>query len=336
MSKYLRIGNGDYNIVTKEGGEITLDTTDGNLNGTGKVIVTGGLEVQGDSTTYNSTVVAIADNILVLSKDNVASGIPAALNYRSGIEIERGSQSNAFMVYDEQLSWTLGGSSGTGTWTFEQGATTVPIKATGMFSDANLYLNPGTGVLSVTNTTNYEQRVFQYGGGAVTGGALDDDIIPNAKGVIDYVTYALASGAVPARLQESDTSIEAHDFSITGTDSRLQFDINGVAKANLFTDRLEAFDIMIQNNEITTTSSNTDLVLGSPGTGSVKIKDHLEITETPGENDVANDPAVPTEGVKVYSKVESTGGSGLFFVNKSSTRDELISKNKALVYSMVF
>jgi len=110
MSKYLRIGKGDYNIVTKEGGEITLDTTDGNLNGTGKVIVTGGLEVQGDSTTYNSTVVAIADNILVLSKDNVASGIPAALNYRSGIEIERGSQSNAFMVYDEQLSWTLGGS----------------------------------------------------------------------------------------------------------------------------------------------------------------------------------------------------------------------------------
>ena len=41
MSKYLRIGNGDYNIVTKEGGEITLDTTDGNLNGTGKVIITG-------------------------------------------------------------------------------------------------------------------------------------------------------------------------------------------------------------------------------------------------------------------------------------------------------
>ena len=78
MSKYLRIGNGDYNIVTKEGGEITLDTTDGNLNGTGKVIITGGLEVQGDSTTYNSTVVAIADNILVLSKDNSASGLPAS------------------------------------------------------------------------------------------------------------------------------------------------------------------------------------------------------------------------------------------------------------------
>ena len=228
MSKYLRIGNGDYNIVTKEGGEITLDTTDGLLNGSGKVIVTGDLEVKGDTQTINSTVVEIADNIIVLSKNNVAAGLPASLNYRSGIEVERGSEANAFMVYDEQLAWNLGGTSGTGTWTFEQGTQTVPIKATGMFSDANLYLNPGTGVISATNTTNYEQRVFQYGGGIVTGGPLDDDIIPNAKAVEDYVTYALASGAVPARLQEADTSIEAHDQSVTGTDSKLQFDIDNV------------------------------------------------------------------------------------------------------------
>ena len=35
----------------------------------------------------------------------------------------------------------------------------------------------------------------------------------------------------------------------------------------MFADRIEAFDIMIQNNEITTTASNTDLVLGPTGTG---------------------------------------------------------------------
>jgi len=340
MSKYLRVGNGDYNISVKEGGEITLDTTDGILNGSGKVIITGGLEVQGDSTTYNSTVLTVADNIIVLSKDNIAAGLPAALGYRSGIEIERGSLSNAFMVYNEQLSWTLGGTSGTGTWTFEQGSTTVPIKATGMFSDSNLYLNPGTGVLSVTNTTNYEQRVFTYSGGIVANGGsgviIDDDNIPNAKGVVDYVTYALSTGSVPSRLQESDTAIEAFDFSITGQDSRLQFEVNNVTRANLFADRLEAFDIMIQNNEITTTSSNTDLVLGSPGSGSVKVKDTLELTETPGENDVATDPSAPTEGIKLYSKTMANGGSGLFFINKSSRQDELISKNKALVFSMVF
>jgi len=277
MSKYLRIGNGDYNISVKEGGEITLDTTDGALNGTGKVIITGDLEVKGDTSTINSTVVTVADNIIVLSKDNIAAGIPAALNYRSGIEIERGSVSNAFMIYDEQLAWTLGGTSGTGTWTFEQGTTTVPIKATGMFSDANLYLNPGTGVLSVTNTTNYEQRVFTYSGSVVTDGGsgvvIDDDIIPNTKALVDYVVYALSTGSVPARLQESDTSVEAHDFSVTGTESNIQLDINGVATANLFANRFEVFDLKLQDNEISTTSSNVDLILGSPGTGSVKIKD---------------------------------------------------------------
>ena len=342
MSKYLRVGNGDYHISVKDGARIILDTTDGLLNNAGKVLITGDLEVKGDTTTVNSTILTVADNIIVLSKDNIAAGLPASLGYRSGIEIERGSVSNAFMVYNEQLAWTLGGTSGTGTWTFEQGSTTVPIKATGMFSDANLYLNPGTGVLSVTNTTNYEQRVFTYAGSPLivtdggSGVTIDDDIIPNTKSVVDYVTYALSTGSVPARLQESDTAIEAHDFSVTGNDSKLQFDINGTATANLFADRLEAFDIMIQNNEITTTASNTDLVLGSPGTGSVKIKDTLELTETPGENDVATDPSVPSEGIKLYSKTMSNGGSGLFFINKSNKQDELISKNKALVFSMVF
>jgi|TARA_B110000977_G_scaffold148173_1_gene187913 hypothetical protein len=340
MSKYLRIGNGDYNISVKEGGEITLDTTDGALNGTGKVIITGDLEVKGDTSTINSTVVTVADNIIVLSKDNIAAGIPAALNYRSGIEIERGSVSNAFMIYDEQLAWTLGGTSGTGTWTFEQGTTTVPIKATGMFSDANLYLNPGTGVLSVTNTTNYEQRVFTYSGSVVTDGGsgvvIDDDIIPNTKALVDYVVYALSTGSVPARLQESDTSVEAHDFSVTGTESNIQLDINGVATANLFANRFEVFDLKLQDNEISTTSSNVDLILGSPGTGSVKIKDTLELTETPGEDDVATDPTAPGEGIKLYSKTMSNGGTGLFFINKSNRQDELISKRKALVFSMVF
>ena len=77
MSKYLRVGNGDYNISVKHGGEITLDTTDGFLDGAGKVLITGGLEVRGDSTTYNSTILTVADNIIVLSKDNIAAGLPA-------------------------------------------------------------------------------------------------------------------------------------------------------------------------------------------------------------------------------------------------------------------
>ncbi|SVC89525.1 uncharacterized protein METZ01_LOCUS342379, partial [marine metagenome] len=84
MSKILRVGNGDYKILVKQGGSITLDTTDNALDKTGTVVVTGNLEIKGTTTTVDSTIVTIADNIIVLSKDNVAAGIPASLNYRSG------------------------------------------------------------------------------------------------------------------------------------------------------------------------------------------------------------------------------------------------------------
>ena len=77
----------------------------------------------------------------MLPKDNVAAGLRFPLNYRSGIEVERGPEANAFMVYDETLAWTLGGTSGQGTWTFEQGTLKLfPIKATGMFSRMLIYI----------------------------------------------------------------------------------------------------------------------------------------------------------------------------------------------------
>ena len=261
----------------------------------------------------------------------------------AGIEIERGSYPDAFFGFDEDLAWNNGGAR-VGSFVFkDQNDALLGIRTNSVTTGGgNLYLiSEGTGgVVTVTGVTDYEKGVFAGSPLIVTddgsGVTIDDDIIPNTKSVVDYVTYALSTGSVPARLQESDTAIEAHDFSVTGNDSKLQFDINGNTTANLFADRLEAFDIMIQNNEITTTASNTDLVLGSPGTGSVKIKDTLELTETPGENDVATDPSVPSEGIKLYSKTMSNGGSGLFFINKSNKQDELISKNKALVFSMVF
>ena len=90
------------------------------------------------------------------------------------------------------------------------------------------------------------------------------------------------------------------------------------------------------DNEISTVISNDDLSLSAPGTGSVKIKDILEITETPSDDDALVDPTAPLEGVKIYSKTEDKGGTGIYFVNKSNTADEIISKNRALIFSMLF
>jgi len=48
------------------------------------------------------------------------------------------------------------------------------------------------------------------------------------------------------------------------------------------------------------------------------------------------DPSAPDNGIKIYSKSQAGGGTGLFFVNKDNTADEIISRNRSLVFSMLF
>jgi hypothetical protein len=77
-------------------------------------------------------------------------------------------------------------------------------------------------------------------------------------------------------------------------------------------------------------------VLSAPGIGTVKIKDTLELTKTPGDDEGLLDPLLPPEGIKLYSKEPGTGKTGLYFVNEENYRDEVISKNRALLYGMLF
>ena len=340
MSKVTRVSNGDYKIIIQDGGTITLDTTNGTNNLNGRVVITGSLEVLGTRTYIESTDMQIEDNIIVLNKDNIAAGIPASLNYRSGLELERGSSPNALLVYDEQLSWSAGGNSGTGTFTFEVGSTTLPLKTAGLVADASIYFTPGAGgALSVTNTTNYEKRVLTYQSGSVYDGGsgviIDDDNIPNTKAMVDYVDFIIEN-QFQSRIDEGDTFVEAFDQSVTAQPSNVQIGIDNVTVATFFSNRAEIEGLEFKDTAITTTVSNSDLVLSSSGTGTVKIKDTLEITETPGDDDALVDPASPTNGIKMYSKTEDTGGTGIYFVNKSDTRDEIISNNRSLVYSMLF
>ena len=71
------------------------------------------------------------------------------------------------------------------------------------------------------------------------------------------------------------------------------------------------------------------MILESQGTGQIQINDVLNLT-------VQTDPSSPTNSVSIYNKTESHGGTGIFFKNKDSTSDELISNNRALLYGMLF
>ena len=45
---------------------------------------------------------------------------------------------------------------------------------------------------------------------------------------------------------------------------------------------------------------------------------------------------VPADGMILYVSNQAQGGTGLYFLNAESTKDEIISNNRSLVYSMIF
>ena len=106
------------------------------------------------------------------------------------------------------------------------------------------------------------------------------------------------------RIASGNTIVEATDATDGSNESRVDFMMDSSVVSTFFPDRIELNEIRIKNSTISGTVSNGDLELEAPGTGTVLIKDVLQIAETPGTDDFAIDPLAPTNGVKVYAKSE--------------------------------
>ena len=170
--------NGDYKIKAAQGGNISLDA-----GPTGNIAITGNLNVYGATSYLNTTNTDIYDNKIVLNKGEQTNQIHLG---ESVIEIDRGptnAYGNAQLLFVEGINWEdpVDRVTKSGLFVFKTvkaglcGIQTVSINTNG----GNLYLiNSGTGVISVTGTVDYENRV------------LDDDHIPNKK----YVDTRIASG----------------------------------------------------------------------------------------------------------------------------------------------
>ena len=126
------------------------------------------------------------------------------------------------------------------------------------------------------------------------------------------------------------------DFESTSQPSVAAITVDGNNHVNFFDNRTELHDLRIRDSRIETTVSSADLVLSAPGTGSVVIDDQLQILTTPSPDDGSVDPAQPTDGLKVYAKTQGVGKTGLYYVNSNNVRDELISKNRSLLLSMIY
>lgn len=334
MSRVVRVTNDDYKIIADNGsgGTITLDTTADESSIQGTVVIRGNLEVQGTNTTIESTVVTVDDNIMLLNDGQTGNGISASLDYKSGIEIERGDYDNARIVFDEQTAFYTNGVTGTGSFRLEDSNSNyMPLGTNSISSDSKLNLTTPGSVVSVEGVTNYEENVYHYSGGIITNPGsnyvLDDDALPNAKAVNDLITFRLASGT--PTITSFDTFIRPEDFDAYGVPSLIRFTVDGTTRALIYDDRTEIEEVKIEDTEIAALTTDADLTLSANGTGSVTTAFPVSLAEI-------SDPAAPADGTKVYAKAEDVGGTGVYFINDNSTTGELISKDKALLFAMLF
>ena len=290
--------------------------------------MTGNLVVKGTTTQVDATNLDLKDNIIVLNSGEQGAGVSLST---AGIEIDRGSKPNTQFVFDETVSWN-----DPVTQTIKQGGFktrdinggNIGLEVRSISTGGgDLYLiNAGTGVISVSGTNAYENQV------------TDDDDIPNKN----YVDVQIAAQVAAADFQKirdgssSFTQMVVADFETTGLTSVASITVDGVNNVNFYDNRSELHDLRIDGSRISTTTSNADLTLSAPGTGSVVIDDQLQILTTPSPDDSAVDPAQPTDGLKIYAKSQGVGKTGLYYVNSNNVRDEIISKNRSLLLSMIF
>lgn len=150
--------------VSSSGGVIT-----GSLSVTQNVTVQGNLTVLGTQTIVDSTIVKIADNILTL---NAAVDQASAPILDSGLEIDRGSSANVYVLWNETIDkWTF---TNNGTDYMNIGAESGEIYANGAFLaansaqvHANYGFNHANAAFDVANTnTNSVTAAFNHANAA--------------------------------------------------------------------------------------------------------------------------------------------------------------------------
>jgi hypothetical protein len=345
MGQFLRV-NGDYNIKTEEGARITLDTGPG----VGSVLVTGDLLVEGATVYVAATNLDIEDNIIVLNKNETGAGV--TLDY-SGIQIDRGTLGATSFIWNENVTIPTGSSStNAGGWQLVSGTDGVysfsdsRLKLKEIITESTtdggdlLVIGQGTGVIKVIGTDNYENQVTH------------DDDVPNKKYVDDSIqnnpTFQVVSDNSRVIVSDKDRSpnIAATGGSLafltattgfsTGGESAVSVIVDAALNTQFYPNRTEMFDLEFTGSEITTKSgiTNQNINVRTQGTGKLQTNYAVQI------DSIAGTPAYVTDATILYSATPSVGTTGVWYVNPSAEArlrsGELINKNKALVFSMIF
>lgn len=350
MGQFLRV-NGDYNIKTADGAKIVLDT--GPAAAGGSVKITGDLVVEGASFYVSSTNLNVTDNIITLNDGEAGPGV--TLVY-SGLEIDRGDtsstspQNNASFVYDESTdAWLIAHGTAPGPFNYDSSSLRLrKILTNSATDDGDLTLvGTGTGVVKVIGTVNYENQVTH------------DDDLPNKKYVDDAIqnnpTFQIvAPSSQDTKVVISDKDILPNTAGTPGSlayltatttyssfgESAVTIVVDGQLISQFYSNRFEVGDLEVgggvDRNEITNRASitNENIIIRTQGTGKLQTNYALQLEK------IGVTPAYVADNLLLYAAAPGIGTTGVWFVNDSSEtakqNGELISKNKALVFSMLF
>lgn len=366
MGQYFRV-NGDYNIKTKEGGTLVLDT-----GAAGTVSVTGNLTVAGLTTVVESQDLEVEDNIIVLNRGGGSvSGV--VLQY-SGIEIDRGDSSlidRAALVFDEaNPGFSTTDAAGAGSWMIATGSVLTGYS----FADSNLRLRriltdagtddgdltvigTGTGLIKVSGTTDYTQEILDR---TAASDPEANDFITN-KGYVDYAiinnpTFQIrateskdsrviivdsgVTAGQPGSLDYYDTTFPEFTARNTTGESKVSVVVTAPTNAkhisaDFFWNRVELLDLEITSTEITTRESisDTNIVIRTQGTGRLETNYAIQLEDIYVSGGTPPGNAIGAH--TIYTGDSETGDTGIYFAT-TSNRDELISKSRALVWSLLF
>jgi archaellum component FlaG (FlaF/FlaG flagellin family) len=327
MSEFLQT-NGDYNVKTKEGGIIKLDV--GPPTSGGQVIVTANLIVEGDTLTVEAENLNVKDNIIQLNYGETGAGV--SLRY-SGLQIDRGTLSPASFFWDENDdSFNLATGSPESAFNYSNSTLRLKTITTDTASPDLVLIGYGDGVITVAGTNDYENQV------------TNDDDIPNKKYVDDSIrdnpTFQIIDDNTRVIVTDKEVAGSlAYLTSNTGYstfgESAVSVLVDGTLNTQFYTNRALIQGLEFNQNEpnnptITVNNTNDNIYLQTNGTGKLRTNYGLQLEE------ISVDPAYVSGSTIAYAKEPSIGDTGLFYRNSNNSTDELISKNKALLFSMIF
>jgi hypothetical protein len=319
MSRVLKVSQSNYRLQTASGGTITLDTG----TGVGTTVITGNLDVKGSTTIIESTNATVVDNIFEINTGTTGNGIGIAFDYQAGFQIDRGNYSPAQIVFNESISHYSGVSNSNVNGTFQlktldnviNGLQVATITNDGT-TDLIFDMRNGNGVLRVANTTNYELRVTQ-----------DNDLVTK-KWVNGYVAAQNGVASVDRIYYPTSSTNGNEQSKIQTFSSTINFYVAGTTIATVSPVGITVGNVNLFQDTITNTSPN-NLVFTA-------VNNNIEVNGVFNLDDQVLIPGSTSGKTKLYSSATAGPGKTGLYIANVNTSDELVSKNRAVLLSILF